>query len=74
MIHLLATFAFLFVTVGACTLIAATLMQEQDKIFMALGLRAEPARLAPRHLVRVRVAGRWQAASAMTARPWRAAA
>ena len=74
MLHLLASFAFLLVTLSATTLIVAMLMQEQDKIRMALGLRVESPRLDPRHRVRVRIAGRWQAVSTTAVRPWRAAA
>jgi hypothetical protein len=73
MIHLLASFAFLVVTLGATALIAAMLIQEQSKIRVALGFRAVPVRALPHHRVRVRVAGRWQSSTA-TSRPQRAAA
>jgi hypothetical protein len=50
------------------------LMQDQDRIMAALGLSIDPAPRPAHRPVRVRTAGRWQAASATVARPWRAAA
>lgn len=74
MVHILASFVFTLVAVAALGLTALMLLQEQDKIMAALGLSIEPAQRTARRHVRVRTAGRWQAASATTARPWRAAA
>lgn len=74
MIHILASLAFSLVAVAALGLIAFMLLQDQDKIMTALGFSIEPAQRTARHRVRVRTAGRWQAASATAARPWRAAA
>jgi hypothetical protein len=74
MVHFLASLAFTFVAVAALGLTALMLLQEQDKIMIALGLSIEPAPRAAHRPVRVRTAGRWQAASATAARPWRAAA
>jgi len=74
MIHILASLAFSLVVVAALGLIAFMLLQDQDKIMTALGFSIEPAQRTTRHRVRVRTAGRWQAASATAARPWRAAA
>jgi hypothetical protein len=50
------------------------LLQDQNKIMTALGLSVDPAPRTTHRPVRVRTAGRWQAASATAARPWRAAA
>ena len=74
MVHILASLAFTLVAIVALGLIALMLLQDQDKIKAALGLSIEPAQRTTRHPVRVRTAGRWQAASATAARPWRAAA
>ncbi|MBA2935692.1 hypothetical protein HZF05_16535 [Sphingomonas sp. CGMCC 1.13654] len=74
MVHVLASLAFTLVAVAGLGLIALMLLQEQDKIMTALGLSVEPTRRTAHRPVRVRTAGRWQAASAMAARPWRAAA
>jgi hypothetical protein len=74
MVHIIASLAFTLVAVTALGLIALMLLQDQDKIMTALGLSTEPARRATGRRVRVRTAGRWQAASATAARPWRAAA
>lgn len=74
MVHILASIAFTLVALGMVTLIAFMLLMEQDKIMTALGLAREHARPVARHPVRIRTAGRWQAASATMARPWRAAA
>jgi hypothetical protein len=74
MVHILASLAFTLVALSALGLTAFMLLQDQDKIMAALGLSIEPAQPATRRRVRVRTAGRWQAASATAARPWRAAA
>lgn len=74
MVHILASLAFTLVAFATLGLIAFMLLQDQVKIMTALGLAAEPAPRATGRRVRVRTAGRWQAASAMAARPWRAAA
>lgn len=74
MVHILASLAFTLVAVSAFGLTAFMLLQDQDKIMAALGLSIEAAPRTAHRPVRVRTAGRWQAASATAARPWRAAA
>ena len=74
MVHILASLAFTLVAVAALGLTVFMLLQDQDKIMAALGLSIDPAPRTVHRPVRVRTAGRWQAASATAARPWRAAA
>ncbi|PXA83768.1 hypothetical protein DMC47_42540 [Nostoc sp. 3335mG] len=74
MVHILASLAFTLVAFAALGLTAFMLLQDQDKIMTALGLSIDPAPRAVHRPVRVRTAGRWQAASATAARPWRAVA
>ncbi|MDH7637999.1 hypothetical protein [Sphingomonas oryzagri] len=74
MVHVLASLAFTLVAFGALGLTVFLLMQDQDKIMAALGLSIDPAPRPAHRPVRVRTAGRWQAASATAARPWSAAA
>jgi hypothetical protein len=75
MVHVLASLAFTMIAVAAFGLVALMLLRDQDKVMTALGLQAgSAARVAHRRPVRVRTAGRWQAASATVARPWRAVA
>lgn len=74
MVHILASLAFTLVAFTTIGLTAFMLLRDQDKIMSALGLSIEPARRTVHRPVRVRTAGRWQAASATAARPSRAAA
>ena len=74
MVHVLASLLFTLTAVVAFGLTAFMLLRDQEKIMAALGVTIEPAPRAVSRRVRVRVAGRWQAASATAARPWRAAA
>lgn len=74
MVHILASLAFTLVAIGAFGLTAFMLLQDQDRIMTALGLSIDRAPRTTHRPVRVRTTGRWQAASATAARPWRAAA
>lgn len=73
MVHVLASIAFTLIAIAAIGLTAFMLLQDQDRIMAALGMSRNPARHATRRPVRVRTAGRWQAAARAT-RPQRAAA
>jgi hypothetical protein len=73
-IHILASVAFSMIAFGSLALIAFMLLRDQDKIMAALGFQPVMAPRVARRPVRVRAATRWQAASATTARPRRAAA
>ena len=74
MVHILASIAFTMVALGMFALIAFMLLAEQDKIMTALGVDRETARPIVRRPVRVRTAGRWQAAPVRAVSPQRAAA
>lgn len=74
MVHILASLLFMLTAFAAIGLTAFMLLRDQQKIMAALGVAIETAPRTAHHRVRVRVAGRWQAASATVARPCRAAA
>jgi hypothetical protein len=74
MVHVLASVAFTLVAFGSFALTALMLATARAEILQALGIVSAPIRTTQRRPVRVRSAGRWQAASsAATFRP-RAAA
>ncbi len=74
MVHILASIAFSFLALGMFALIAFMLLADQDKIMTALGIQPAAIRHPAARRVRVRTAGRWQAASVQASRPRRAAA
>jgi hypothetical protein len=74
MVHILASFAFTLVAVATLGLTVLMLLQDQDKIMTAIGLRMEPVRRTTHRRIRVRTAGRWQVAAPAEAHPRRVAA
>lgn len=74
MVHVLASIAFTLVAFGSSALTAMMIATARGEILQALGITTAPVATTQRRPVRVRSAGRWQAASSPAmARP-RAAA
>jgi len=74
MVHILASIGFSLVAIASMTLVVVMLAASREAIVQALGVGRAPLEHSPRHPVRVRTAGRWQAAQSATAQPQRAAA
>ena len=74
MVHMLASIGFTLVAVGSLAFIALMLAASREQIVQALGVGRVPMAHQPRHPVRIRTAGRWQAVQTATAQPQRAAA
>ncbi len=74
MVHVLASFGFSLVALATLSFIVLMLAASRDAILAALGVGQADTAHTPRHPVRVRSAGRWQAMPAATAQPQRAAA
>jgi len=74
MVHVLASIGFSLVALATLSFILLMLAASRDAILQALGAEMAPMAHAPRHVVRVRTAGRWQAAQTVAAQPKRAAA
>lgn len=66
MAHILAEMFFFVVAFGSVALIALMLFEARTSILLALGIEPKPVEIVTRHPVRVRAAGRWQAAARQT--------
>ncbi len=74
MVHVLASIGFSLVALATLSFIALMLAASRDSIILALGVGRAPVTHRPRHPVRIRTAGRWQAVQPASAQPQRAAA
>jgi hypothetical protein len=74
MVHVLASIGFSLVALAALSFIVLMLAASRDAILAALGVDEMPMTRMPRHAVRVRTAGRWQAVQTAAAHPQRAVA
>ena len=68
MVHIIASFAFSLIALGASLVILQTLVEGQTKILRALGLIEIAPSLASVRPARVRPAGHWRATPANPSR------
>lgn len=68
MVHIIVSFAFTLIALGASLTILQTLAEGRTKILLALGLTEKPTLLASPRPARVRPAGHWQATPASLSR------
>lgn len=64
MVHIIVSFAFMLIALGAAFTILQTLAEGRTKILLALGLIEKPTLVASLRPARVRPAGHWQATPA----------
>jgi hypothetical protein len=74
MVHVLASIGFSLVALAALSFIVLMLAASREAIVQALGIDRASTAHTPRHPVRIRSAGRWQAVQTPIAQPQRAAA
>ena len=61
MVHIIASFAFSVIALGAIAILLETLAEGREKILRALGATDATPHLASPRPARIRPAGRWQA-------------
>jgi hypothetical protein len=74
MVHVLASIGFSFVALATLSFIVLMLAASREAIVLALGVGQAPKAHVPRHPVRIRTAGRWQATQTASVQPQRAVA
>ena len=74
MTHILASVGFSVIAIATFAFVMLMLVASRDAIMLALGVDRAARTVTPHHPVRVRSAGRWQAAQVVAASQRRAAA